>query len=59
MTNHPCQDKCSDFTDEHCRNCLIQIEAREFELGVAPEEAYIKSVDSHFEAAMQSIREIP
>jgi hypothetical protein len=56
MNNHPCQDKCSDFKDEQCRTCLIkEIEAREFDLGVAPDEAYIKP---YLTEAMKSIREV-
>lgn len=40
---HPCKGKCSEFKNEQCHTCLIQdIEKREFELGVAPEDAYVK-----------------
>lgn len=44
MSNlHPCKGKCSEFKSEQCRNCLVQdIEKREFELGVAPDDAYVK-----------------
>ena len=40
---HPCQGKCSEFKNEQCHTCLIQdIEKQEFDLGVAPEDAYVK-----------------
>ncbi len=42
---HPCQGKCSEFKNEQCHTCLIQdIEKREFDLGVAPDDAYVKTV---------------
>lgn len=25
MNQHPCQDKCPNFTDENCCHCLVQI----------------------------------
>lgn len=41
---HPCQGKCSEFKNEQCHTCLIQdIEKREFDLGVAPDDDYVKS----------------
>jgi len=44
MNIHSCQDKCPDFTDEQCCHCLVKdLEAREFALGVAPDEAYVKA----------------
>lgn len=44
MRNHPCQDKCPNFTDEQCYHCLVKdLEAREFALGVAPYDAYVKA----------------
>ena len=39
----PCANKCSEFKGDQCHHCLIQqIEKREFELGVALEDAYVK-----------------
>lgn len=56
MNNHPCQDKCPNFTDEQCCHCLVkEVEAREFDLGLAPDEAYIKP---YLTEAMKSIREV-
>lgn len=47
MTNipkHPCAGKCQRYSGEQCSTCLIQdIEKREFELGLAPDDAYVKS----------------
>ena len=49
LTEHKCAGKCPEFKGEQCHHCLIQqIEKREFELGVAPYEAYVK--DSGFSA---------
>ena len=46
MNKHRCQNKCSEFNGEQCNNCLIeQIEKREFELGVAPDDAYVKAIE--------------
>jgi len=43
MNEHRCQNKCSEFKGEQCNNCLIeQIEKREFDLGLAPDDAYVK-----------------
>lgn len=40
---HPCQGKCTEFKTEQCHTCLIRdIEKQEFDLGVAPDEAYVK-----------------
>lgn len=48
LPQHPCANKCTDFKSEQCKTCLVQqIEKREFELGVAPDEAYVKT-DSDF-----------
>lgn len=56
MNNHPRQDKCPNFTDEQCCHCLVkEVEAREFDLGLAPDEAYIKP---YLTEAMKSIREV-
>ena len=42
----PCANKCSEFKGDQCHHCLIQqIEKREFELGVAPEDAYVNIGD--------------
>lgn len=39
-------DKCKDLSEQHAENTLIQeIEKREFELGLAPDDAYVKGVD--------------
>ncbi|MFW1644466.1 hypothetical protein [Acinetobacter guillouiae] len=44
LPQHPCAGKCQRFTDEQCKTCLVQqIEDQEFELGVAPDEAYVKT----------------
>lgn len=54
LTQHPCANKCSNFKDEQCNHCLVtQVEKREFELGVAPDEAYVKSSQSANEHALQ------
>lgn len=43
IPKHPCANKCTEFKDEQCKTCLVQqIEDREFQLGVAPDEAYVK-----------------
>lgn len=43
LTEHKCAGKCPEFKGDQCHHCLIQqIEKREFELGVAPEDAYVK-----------------
>ena len=47
LTQHPCANKCSNFKEEQCNHCLVtQVEKREFELGVAPDEAYVKTIPS-------------
>ena len=44
MNQHPCQDKCPNFTDEQCCHCLIKdIETQEFNFGLAPDSHYVKS----------------
>lgn len=59
MNHHPCQDKCPNFTDEQCCHCLIkEVEAREFNLDLAPDAHYVKSEDKYLKQAMQSIREV-
>jgi len=43
LTEHKCAGKCPEFKGDQCHHCLIQqIEKREFELGVALEDAYVK-----------------
>ncbi|WP_252152023.1 hypothetical protein [Acinetobacter sp. ANC 4216] len=43
LTQHPCANKCSEFTEEHCNTCLVQqIEKREFVLELAPDDAYVQ-----------------
>jgi FKBP-type peptidyl-prolyl cis-trans isomerase 2 len=45
LPQHPCANKCSNFKDEQCNHCLVtQVEKREFEVGVAPDEAYVKTI---------------
>ena len=45
LTEHKCAGKCPEFKGEQCHHCLIQqIEKREFELGVAPDSAYVKTI---------------
>ena len=59
MNQHPCQDKCPNFTDEQCCHCLIkEIEAQEFNLGLAPDSHYVKSENKYINQAFQSIREV-
>lgn len=49
LTEHKCAGKCPEFKGEQCHHCLIQkIEKREFELGLAPDDAYVKSSHSEF-----------
>ena len=44
LTEHKCAGKCPEFKGEQCHHCLIQqIEKQEFELGLAPDEAYVKT----------------
>ena len=44
LPQHPCANKCSNFKNEQCNHCLVaQVEKREFELGVAPDDAYVKT----------------
>lgn len=50
MNNHPCHDKCPNFSDEQCSHCLLkEVEAREFQLGLAPDKAYLKTESSDLE----------
>ena len=45
LTEHKCAGKCPEFNGEQCHHCLIQqIEKREFELGLAPDDAYVKTI---------------
>lgn len=47
LTEHQCKGKCPEFKSEQCNHCLVtQVEKREFELGVAPDEAYVKTTTS-------------
>ena len=44
LTEHKCAGKCPEFKGEQCNHCLVQqIEKREFDLGLAPDEAYVKT----------------
>ena len=46
LTQHPCTNKCSNFKDEQCAQCLIvQLDRREFDLGLAPDDAYVKCAE--------------
>ena len=46
LTQHPCKNKCTNFDGEQCNTCLLQqIEKREFDLGLAPNDAYVIGVD--------------
>ncbi|WP_228146946.1 hypothetical protein [Acinetobacter sp. ANC 4204] len=45
LTQHKCKGKCPEFKGEQCNHCLVaQVEKREFELGVAPDDAYVKTI---------------
>ena len=45
LAQHPCANKCSNFKQEQCNHCLVtQVKKREFELGLAPDEAYVKTI---------------
>ena len=45
LTEHKCKGKCQEFKGEQCNHCLVQhIEKREFELGLAPDDAYVKTI---------------
>lgn len=49
LPQHPCAGKCQRFTNEPCHTCLVQqIEKREFDLGVAPDDAYVKTKNNEF-----------
>ena len=45
LTEHKCAGKCPEFKGEQCHHCLVQhIEKREFELDLAPDDAYAKTI---------------
>ena len=45
LTQHTCKGKCPGFKEEQCNHCLVtQVEKREVELGLAPDEAYVKTI---------------
>jgi hypothetical protein len=45
LTQHKCKGKCPEFKGGPCNHCLVsQVEKREFELGVAPDDAYVKTI---------------
>ncbi len=47
LTEHKCAGKCTEYKEEQCKHCLIQqIEKREFELGVASDDAYVKTISN-------------
>lgn len=57
---HPCQDQCPNYIDEQCCHCLIQIEKREFDLGLAPDDFYIKRDEQvHLDHALTAMEHIP
>lgn len=46
LAQYQCIDKCKDLSEQHAENTLIQeIKKREFDLGLAPDDAYVKGVD--------------
>lgn len=45
---HPCQDKCSNFTEEQCCHCLIQEHAEP-----------TNDEQKYFEAAQIALNEVP
>lgn len=46
LTEHKCAGKCPEFKTEQCNHCLIaQEEKREFDLGLAPDDAYVKTAE--------------
>lgn len=46
LTEHKCAGKCPEFKTEQCNHCLIaQVEKREFDLGLAPDDAYVKTAE--------------
>ena len=59
LAQHPCANKCSNFKEEQCNNCLIeQIEKREFDLGLAPDDAYLKGDKSILQGMEESFNEV-
>ncbi len=43
LTQHLCAGKCTDYKEEQCNTCLVQqIEKQEFNLGPAPDDAYVQ-----------------
>jgi len=43
LTQHQCIGKCTEYKEEQCNTCLVQqIEKREFDLGLALDDAYVK-----------------
>ena len=60
LTQHPCSDKCSEFNGEQCNHCLVrQIEKREFDLGLAPDDAYVKTDFAIGDAVVSLSNEFP
>ena len=46
VAQYQCIDKFKDLSEQPDENALIQeIEKREFDLGLAPDDAYVKGVD--------------
>ncbi|MGC3818619.1 hypothetical protein [Acinetobacter sp. G11] len=43
LPQHPCANKCTNCKEEQCNTCLVQqIEKREFNLGLALDDAYVQ-----------------
>jgi len=40
LTQHPCADKCTDFKEEQCKNCLVQ--QPELTIGQVIDEAFME-----------------
>ena len=56
LTEHKCAGKCPEFKGEQCNHCLIaQVEKREFDLGLAPDDAYVIGVDYATDGADKSV----
>ncbi len=58
MNQHPCQDKCPNFTDEQCCHCLIaeveqpEPEGCEHQLKLKQKQAALKQLLENDDAAI-------
>ena len=58
MNQHPCQDKCPNFTDEQCCHCLIaeveqpEQEGCEHQLKLKQKQAALKQLLENDDAAI-------